>query len=285
VLILLASYVKLLLLGMENQTNKTSIYSEELEIDFGNYCRIIWRRRKAFSTIFVAIIVLVIAISFLLPKVYQSSLLITPGRVNNQVVEPQAATIEVFNQLVTLESVAKELGLPTNRAFYLKSQFKIVESGGGLIKVIGFGNNPQTALKLTNEIKDIILARHSDIFQERNKDSESVLQSLSNKIDNLNQQIAQIEQRAGGSLVNLSAADAQLLSSLEVNQGALVIQQQNFINGNYTSSVTAPAVAPIEPIKPNKKLNVTVAAVFGFIISLCYVFMAEHLNNKKKKII
>ena len=269
---------------MENQTNKVPIYGEELEIDIGHYCHVVWRRRKAFSTIFVAVIILVIVISFLLPKVYQSSLLILPGRVNGQIIEPPAATIEVFNQLATLESVANNLGLPTNQGLYLKDQFKITESGGGLIKVVGFGNDPQESLKLTNEIKNIILARHDDIFQQKSKDSDLVLQALTNKINETTQQITQIQQRTGGSLANLSATDARLLSSLEVNQGALVIQQQNFINGNCPSSVVTPAVTPLQPIRPNKKLNVTVAAVFGFIFGICYAFIVEYREKNKNNL-
>lgn len=40
------------------------------------------------------------------------------------------------------------------------------------------------------------------------------------------------------------------------------------------------AITPIEPVKPNKKMNVAIAAVLGIMIGLFVVFLIEYLDNK-----
>ena len=42
------------------------------------------------------------------------------------------------------------------------------------------------------------------------------------------------------------------------------------------------AITPIEPVKPNKKMNVAIAAVLGIMIGLFVVFLIEYLDNKIK---
>ena len=43
--------------------------------------------------------------------------------------------------------------------------------------------------------------------------------------------------------------------------------------------VLSPAVAPESPVKPNKKLNVAIAAVLGLLCSIFGVFLAEYLRQ------
>lgn len=40
------------------------------------------------------------------------------------------------------------------------------------------------------------------------------------------------------------------------------------------------AITPIEPVKPNKKMNVAIASVLGIMIGLFVVFLIEYLDNK-----
>ena len=42
------------------------------------------------------------------------------------------------------------------------------------------------------------------------------------------------------------------------------------------------AITPKSPIKPNKMMNVAVAAVLGMMIGLFIVFLIEYLDNKIK---
>ena len=43
------------------------------------------------------------------------------------------------------------------------------------------------------------------------------------------------------------------------------------------------AITPIEPVKPNKKMNVAIAAVLGIMIGLFVVFLIEYLDNKIRR--
>lgn len=54
---------------------------------------------------------------------------------------------------------------------------------------------------------------------------------------------------------------------------------RSFVESEDSIVVLSPAVAPESPVKPNKKLNVAIAAVLGLLCSIFGVFLAEYLRQ------
>ncbi|HHW62090.1 MAG TPA: hypothetical protein GX404_09325 [Syntrophomonadaceae bacterium] len=54
---------------------------------------------------------------------------------------------------------------------------------------------------------------------------------------------------------------------------------RSFVESEDSIIVLSPAVAPESPVKPNKKLNVAIAAVLGLLCSIFGVFLAEYLRQ------
>jgi len=52
--------------------------------------------------------------------------------------------------------------------------------------------------------------------------------------------------------------------------------------GQNTLQVISPATTPINPIKPNKKLNIAIAFVLGLMISVFIVFLLEFFDTSVK---
>ncbi|MCX6740843.1 MAG: hypothetical protein NTY61_00370, partial [Candidatus Parcubacteria bacterium] len=50
-----------------------------------------------------------------------------------------------------------------------------------------------------------------------------------------------------------------------------------------SAQIAVPSILSLEPIKPNKTLNVLVAAVLGFFIAIFYAFIAEYVEKMRKQ--
>ncbi|MDD2646437.1 MAG: Wzz/FepE/Etk N-terminal domain-containing protein [Patescibacteria group bacterium] len=277
---------------MDNQQNSQKpYYDEELEINLSDYARVVWRRRKIVSAIFITIIILAITISFLLPKTYQASSLIVPAKISGKTVESLNNVIEVLKQEAVLRELCRQLKIPESNFGYLAGTFKVSISGDSL-EVKAYDSTPQRTKQKIDVINKFIINRENLIASRFKPNLEAEIGLLQEDLIKNADAIADFDVKIKALAGTTSEAQGYITASyIEARQAAkfrweelqkqLYNKQRELNYLSQESSIDIPPVLPAYPIKPNKRLNVTVAAVFGFIIAICYAFVAESISKKK----
>ncbi len=277
---------------MENQPNGQKYYGEELEIDLGDYVRIVWRRRKAVLAIFVTIIILATIYTFLMPKTYQSSALILPAKISDKIVEDPAAVIEILKQESVLIEIAQKFGYSEETVKTLASKFTVKEASG-FLEVRATDPMPQKAKELVDMVSNFIINRENTIVAKFEPDLETEEGFLKDELDKNAANIANLDaQIAASSKVTSDGQGFIAASYIIARQTALIRRdelQKEYYNKQrelnfetQAAQIAVPSVLPVNPIKPNKKLNVLMAAVLGIFIGIGYVFVAESIEKTKK---
>jgi len=271
---------------MENQNN--SSYEEELEIDLGSYARIIWKRKKAISSIVILAIIIALIVSFSLPKVYQSSSIVKLGQLQGGIIEAPSTTIEIFKQPTILKELAQKLDISS---LSIASKFKIIDRGG-ILEINGFDDTPTSAQKTANVISDAVLKRYENIFKDIQTTQQLEIDALKNIITDLDKEIEPLEKQILTQGKTVSEAQARivvaLISSLENKkiqqksyQKDLIKKQQELISQTFASRIEVSSSLPVSPIKPNKRLILILGAVIGLFAAILYAFLAEYVRKQK----
>ena len=275
---------------MEDQ-KYNSHYEEELEIDLGAYARIIWKRKKAISSIVILAIIIALIVSFSLPKVYQSSLIIKPGQLQGKIIEAPSTTIEIFKQPTTLKKLAQELDIPSISKESIKNKFKIIDKGA-ILEIDGLGNTPTSAQKVANIVGNAILKRYENIFKDIQTTQQLEVDDLKNMIDNLDEEIKPLEKRILTQEKTSSEAQARitvaLISSLESKkeqqksyQRDLIKKQQELASQTFASREEVASDLPASPIKPKKRPILIYGVIMGLFAAIFYAFLAEYVQKIK----
>lgn len=214
-----------------------------------------------------------------------------------------------YQQLLTsipvLEDTIKELDLELKTA-ELKKMVKVesLKENNGVMEVKVKMGDPESAARITNSLiqqtiiylgeinnrkidglkktlegqLEIAQAELDDSFGElKEHQSHSIAGSSSEMQKNLGLD-TEIEKRKLESRVRRSE---EVVNSL----GSKLLQLEMFRSLNSAENqviVLSPAVVPEAPVKPNKTLNVAIAAVLGLMISVLAAFLGEYLRDDKE---
>jgi capsular polysaccharide biosynthesis protein len=301
---------------MNTDERYSKIYEDE--IDLWKYFQALWKRRVVilFATLFCAVFAGVI--SFILPKSYQSELLIkigSVGSIGNAGNVGNVFTTHIENEIMIVELINSKSFLTTvinknlNRwgrlidPKELKVKATVKKSTSlaqqsWMVKIQAEGRSPQQAVEIVNAIASEVIFRHKEKF-------DSTVAILKKMEENLNIQIGASEKQIeelkkilmsvrGGQKMDISAV-ILLRANLSDRENYLTFLKQRVENLKLASSalytentkVTDPPVMPEKPVKPKKAINIAMGTVFGLIISIFWAFGVESLDSwrsKQKKI-
>jgi len=135
----------------------------------------------------------------------------------------------------------------------------------------------------------------STIQQNLREQIEKLINGIAEEANTVSQNLASIEaemQRSKGQYQDLSGKEAEyqrLSREVETNRQLfetfMARQKETEVTGNFNSAVarfTDLAVAPVDPIKPNKKLIVILAFVAAIGFGVIVAFVMESLNDTIK---
>lgn len=135
----------------------------------------------------------------------------------------------------------------------------------------------------------------STIQQNLHEQIEKLINGIAEEANTVSQNLASIEaemQRSKGQYQDLSGKEAEyqrLSREVETNRQLfdtfMARQKETEVTGNFNSAVarfTDLAVAPVDPIKPNKKLIVILAFVAAIGFGVIVAFVMESLNDTIK---
>ncbi|MCD6471450.1 hypothetical protein J7K86_02905 [bacterium] len=251
--------------------NSNQKYSEELEIDLGDYLRVIWRRKKPVSAIFVFIIIVVILLTIFMPKTYQASNLIRVAKIDKQVIEPLDTTIKIFSN---------------------QPNVKIEKVGSDLLEIKGLGKNPEEAKVNSDQAAKKIINYYQSLINQVQQTKNSEIVILQRRIADIDKEIKDLERKTkytrgiSDAQARIISAYISVLNDKKYQRNELELQlteKQNQINTQMESAkVIVASVLPENPIKPNKKVNIAIGVVLALFISIFYAFVAEYFEKTEK---
>lgn len=267
----------------------------EDRIDLRDYLRVIVKRKWIILGIVCVGIFTALLVSFTLPEVYQASVTIQNGFIEEPLIKNSEAQ-EMIKSDYFLAPVVKKLVIE-NDIEKLKNLIKFENIEGAdyfKLKVEYQHKNKDIVLKFWHAVADAYVECGNLIYQQRSGLINRYIKELDNQINFIksdNQDIrgiiksyllkkegneAEISYRISFQQNILTAFQADLTSLLSQknNLELTIMKSKDFkiIDFPYESQV---------PIRPNKKRNIIIAGFISLAFAMCYVFFSEYWQRVK----
>jgi len=254
---------------MENQQN----YQNAEEIEIYDYFQMIKKRKWQVVIIFLAAVLIAAALSFLMPKIYESSAIIKIGTVGTV---PLQTTDEIIRISKDPDIVLKAIS-------------------PNLLEIKTKGEDPRECVEKINQFITELLNHHQQILQGKTQLFQENINFLEEKKSRVENEIKDLENKIrllgaptseAQAIIfqvyfnNLTASKNQLY---QINQELITKNQEKISNYQPTKLETQPSL-PTNPIKPNKKINVIIGAVLGLFLGIFYAFVAEYWEKNKSRL-
>ncbi|AGB42264.1 capsular polysaccharide biosynthesis protein [Halobacteroides halobius DSM 5150] len=276
--------------------NQLEKREEFVEIDLREYLKVLSKRKNVIIGIFLVAVLLSGFISyFVLDPVYQSQATIKLGNYSGEYSNPQVAA-SFLTSLGYLKQVNQELNLDytTSQLTKLKEETLKVKRLENTKDLITITYNSKSA-KNTKLVIDKLIEQYKNNslveFNQNRKLKEERLAAIKDEIKNLKARINQTRSVLNNltetklSTVDQVVLNNDLIGKLQaMNQmkSSLINQKYSLINklnDMQAMQVINEPVKPKIPIKPNKKLNIAIAAVLGLMIGVFAAFLLEFLDD------
>jgi capsular exopolysaccharide synthesis family protein len=270
------------------------------DLDLARYARVVWR----WLWLIIAAVGLAGGASYfastLVPKMYVSSITLLVGEetaspnVNAEAIgvsQHAAATYSgIARRQPVLQSTVDALGLPFNWR-ELQSRVLVIRSEGSLILELRVTDTePQRAQAIANELASQLILQSPTAADLRQLGQRR--QFIREQLDKLQADIQQAESVMTQKQAALKKeVSARGVLDLQDEIRALETKLSNWRNGYAlflnssdvkkpnTLSVIEPAFTPSDPISPNVRANVLLAAVLGLLLALGAIFLIEYRVN------
>jgi uncharacterized protein involved in exopolysaccharide biosynthesis len=228
-------------------------------------------------------------ITFLMPKQYETTLLLQLAEVTDQQVEDSYELSRIINSDAFQQTVALRLGwnMPSRQLQ------KMIEAPpdvnrSSLVTVRIRGNTPEQAVKLANGVAAAVIERHQKIVDDKLKlygvyESELInrQQQFQKEIEQLKQDIDQIGKSdvAAAMLLQTRLNDKEM--QLLTLRKQLIDFQAAVMSKVHThgTNIVAPPILPQKPVKPNLILNVMMAAIASAFLVISGILIWEQYRT------
>jgi uncharacterized protein involved in exopolysaccharide biosynthesis len=274
---------------------------EEDTIELIDIFMVIWRRKRL---IIIGTLVCMItggAVSFIMPKTYETKTTIKIGKVTGKIIEDPFALSKTITSEPFLAGVVNTLGLDNSNIARLENQINVSIIGekklndSQVLLLTVQADSPQKAVERANIIVNVVIKRHKVLFEEHMKEHYNYEKYLEGQIKWGDEEI----KRLGESIRELSInpqvnalAIILLRAQFEEKEVGLVelnrelrdvrIENYSAINSANTTVVDPPILFK-KHIKPKKTLNIIVAGVAGLMIFIFIAFFLEYLLKMEKR--
>lgn len=264
---------------------------EEKEVDLRDYINMVKKRWKIILIIFLVFTIGSAVVSFLLPRIYESTAMIKIGKMRNMDLENPSTVIEIFRTKPMVEKVAQELNIPAAHGQLGKLISKIrMREKSGLLEIKGRGETPEEALTLVNAAATAVLERHEEIFEQAKLILEEYLASGKQRLDEMEKEINILQKKIDELEATNSEAQALVaqgyMESLErirdrYEQLEVELRQKKMEEsyGTVSTELVIPPTTPEKPIAPKKKQNVLVAGILGLFVGIVSAAIVEYFEK------
>lgn len=280
--------------------NNRMEYYDEYEIDLREYIMLIWEH-KWFITAFVIIAVLVafFVSSYFINPLY--SLQATVKLANAEGIYSETEPMsELLSSSQLIDPVLEDLNL--SRSFFknyeteIISELSLTDQGmqgavyGGIIQINAKANNPDELQKAVNGILADFKDRSDQYFDKYLEDKVNYLNTLKAELNRIDNKIEKTNELLDG-ISNIDADQAYLfvslndqLNNLEENKREYLKDVQELereISDYREFSILNPPQVPQNPVSPNIRLNIAIAAVLALMLAVFIIFFKEFMKEEE----
>jgi capsular exopolysaccharide synthesis family protein len=263
-----------------------SAASEAAPVDLRDLFSLLWRRRWLIGAVVLVVLAASLALSYLQTPVYESkaSVLVEAPPANGVVpVSPNMATERrVAGSPAVAKVMADKLKLSENPVDLLRNLAVDVPVETEIIDFIYSDQDPREAQRRVEAFADAYLEfRREKLVQ----DASASRESLQAQARTLNSQLQSIDKK-------LAAATNATEQSLLQSQ-ATAVSSQIMILGTRLAELSVSenvspgrivedAAVPVEPSRPNHRLNGALGIVFGLMLAVGLVLVREYFGDRIK---
>lgn len=274
---------------MENGNYRDNYY-DEYEIDLVEYIMILWNH-KLFIVGFVilAIIASFLVSAFVLSPSYKTKTRIQLSNYEGLYSEPDTA-VQLLSSTDLMKNVMSNLGIEMSAAelnSYINNNVKVNQIGDTSIISLSVKNNePKLTLNIAQGLIEKFKEDSNEYFKNKIEKEREYISVLKTDLETINsdlesnQQIIE-ESRNTGELENISLV-IQENSSLNTSKRELrkeIKEKESKLLNFYPLEVLDQPYLPEEPVSPNVKLNIVIAAVLGLMLAVFIVFFKNFIKE------
>jgi len=272
--------------------NNRMEYYDEYEIDLREYIMLIWEH-KWFITAFVIIAVLAafFVSSFLLGPVYETKAKIQLSNYEGIYSQPTSA-VQLLSSTDIMSEVMKDLNLEMTSAelsSYINNNVEISNINNTPIISLSIKNkNPEKAVNITETLIDKYRMRSQEYFSRLINNKEEFVEQLKADLEEINQSIQknnslieenrQLNNYEG--VQSLIEENSGLKSSRQELRLLIQEEEQNLLEF-YPLEVIDSPYTPENPVSPNIRLNIAIAAVLALMLAVFIIFFKEFMKEEE----
>ncbi|MCI0411551.1 hypothetical protein L0222_01985 [bacterium] len=236
-------------------------------------------------------IVVATAASFLLPKQYETTLLLNIGSAAEKSLEDPHIVTKIINSASYQYMIASKVGVQAPPA-RLQEMIKAETDSARSVPWVTIrikADDPQRAVKLANAIADGIIQRHTEFFDEKIQYFKDYKVELEKNLDQFTEEMTTLEENLNS--FRHTSHDLQTEMMLQTRLGdrqnlILMFKREMRDMSTWTSevhsrrtSLASRPVLPKVPTKPNLKLNLVMATVVSLFLMITFVFLLEQYRK------
>ena len=269
----------------DNSNNTSTTPSREYyddEIDLRDLILVLWNYRKLVLGIFLVSLIIGTVISFAITPVYQVKAKISLG---NYAVDPDDG-----KQLMTPETARKIL---LSSDFQKEAWSSEINAGALDITPIENTNILQLTLETSEPQQGVVLLNELIAqFEEKTEEQyERSIDLLNNDLQNTERELQEINKnidRTRKILENTSASQLQQAGLLDTLYRFLEqrdklaekkLKTEQKLNSIEEMEVLQKPEATPSPVRPNKKMNIVAAGMFGLIVGVLMAFIVDYFSR------
>lgn len=264
----------------------------EQEIDLREIILVLLKWKWLIIGITIAAIIASVVLTAMITPVYQTSAKLKLGSYAGSDYTNANLAVQVLTAPDTLQQAAENADSALSGQTLSGKVTATPVKGLDVIDLSIKHSNPQEAAAVLNELMAVYAELEQEDMADAKADIEEELEAVGNEIKTTEttielakNAIAELTETTSLSSVERAFIQTNLYSELRVNQSTIrsLLNHQRNLRGNLEdvegSKVLAGASVPTDPIKPNGKLNVAIAAVLGLMAAVFLAFIIEYFKD------
>ncbi len=236
-------------------------------------------------------------VSLMMPRQYETSLLLQVGAVNDRQLEESYTVTEIINSDSFRQSVAATLKEEASR----KQLSKMIQAETNMLRpspmvpVHVLADAPERAVQMAEAVADAVKDRHQKMFDAKMVYYKTYAGELANKIDAATQEATDLRKDLATFRSSRDANVASILL-LETRLSDKELQIVNWKRElreslayltsahSHNTAMVAPPILPRKAAKPNVMLNVIIGFFGSLLVMISFVLLFEQYTKASPRI-
>ncbi|TDP17973.1 YveK family protein [Halanaerobium congolense] len=266
-------------------------YYDEYEIDLREYIILLWNNKLFIGGIVVlAVIAAFVISSFVLSPQYETKARIQLSNYDGLYSEPDTA-VQLLSSTGLMKTVMSDLGVEMSASklnSFINNNLTVNQIGDtSIISITVKNKEPALTLNTAQGIINNFESNSNQYFKNKIENDKQYLADLKADLEEINSDLESnreliAESRENGNLEAVSLL-VQENSSLQSSKRELrkeIEEKESKLLDFYSLKVLDSPYLPEDPVSPNTKLNVAIAAVLGLMLAVFIVFFKEFMKEE-----